>query len=218
MLVDARVERTEERQHLFPHTYAEVTPVRIGRIASVAKRTALGVGLDLGAVRSNQWTKEILGRGREHGKPLNGSAAEDSDQNGLGAILEVMPRRDESRRNPRGKVSQRGVASVAGAGLEVSSALDDKLDLVKRDAAGARELLGQCELQRRFRTQPVIDPARMQRDPRGRVRALSACGARHVREDIEQHLRVDASRTRHHDRAAIRDLRFVECLARERRE
>ena len=121
MFVDARVERTEEREHFFPHAYAEVTPIRIGGIAGVAQPTAFGVGLDLRTVRVNQGTKKVLGRGREHGKPLEGSSTKNADQNSLGAVLQVMPGRDKGGIQPRGDLAERSVPRVASASLEVAA-------------------------------------------------------------------------------------------------
>lgn len=87
---------------------------------------------------------------------------------------------------------------------------------MKRDPAGARELLGERELVSGLGTQAVVYSAGKKPKPRRRVRAFPACGVRNVREDVEQHLRVDASRARHQDRAAIRDVGVVERATRER--
>lgn len=98
MIDDPRVERTEERQHLFPNAYAEVTAVAVRGIERVAEVALPRMGFDVCAGGSNKWTEEVLGRGREHRKPLDGSAAHDAHEDCLGTVLELMPRSDVGRR------------------------------------------------------------------------------------------------------------------------
>lgn len=101
VLVNSRVEGAEQRQNLLAHTHAEMPPIEVRGIARETKAAPHGVLFDLGTMRSNQGTKKVLGRGREHGKSLDGSAAQNSDHYGLGAVLEMMPCRDKRGRQGR---------------------------------------------------------------------------------------------------------------------
>lgn len=94
---DAGVERTEEGEHLFPNAYAKVTAVDVGRVDCVAEVAFPGVGFDVGTGRSDERTEKVIGRGREHRKPLHRGTAKDANEDGLGAVLELMPGCEERR-------------------------------------------------------------------------------------------------------------------------
>ena len=161
---DVWAEGFEEGEELASNPHPEVTRVCVGWIA----RERDGVPGDVredGAVRRAEErtgpreTRERRG-GRAWGKRREtewARAAEESEEDRLGAIVGVVTGGDDACGDRRGGGLERVVASLPRACLNVSPFFDIDHRARERDDEGAREFLRSVQLPRSFGPQSVIN-------------------------------------------------------------
>ena len=117
------------------------------------------VGVDVGAPRADHGPDAVAAAGGEHGQVADvASAAHETHDDGLGAVVGVMPCSDTLGaifgRMP--KPLKAAPASGARAGLQVTSGLDRDARSVEGHIERARKALGAVELRPCLGAQPMV--------------------------------------------------------------
>ena len=140
-VVDVRVLGAQEREHAVAHADTQVAIVAVHRVVDDGERVARDVGVDVGAVHAEQRARDEASAGWNPGQAGEPGAAQEAHQHGLDLIAARVA--DEERRGlaSGGDAVERGVARVAGGGLERAGAAVD-LDGDRHE--GAAPLLRQA--------------------------------------------------------------------------
>ena len=115
---------------------------------------------DVGATGAEHRPDEVARTRREAGEAARARASEQPEQDGLGAVVGVMGRRDRVGRDVRCGATKRGRAGVSRSRLEISALGHVHLRHRERDLEIASERRGQRELVASLASQPVVHPVR----------------------------------------------------------
>jgi len=169
--------------------------IAIRRVDGEGDRVTLEVGVDVGATSAQEGADPIAGARREHGQPARARAAEQSEEERLGAIVGVVGRREERALRGIRRRPKRCVARGAGSSLEIPPERDRDECPREGDVARPRERFGEIELRGGGLTQTVVDAMRDD----GEI----AVGAE-PSEHVDERHRIGAAADRDEDARALR--------------
>jgi len=196
VLHDTWVQAFEGGQDFLPDPDAQKARVAVRGVEAVRYAMPANVGVDVASPGLEHRADAVPVAGREHGEAASGRAAEDTNEERLGPVIRVVPRRD-----PRGACGARG--GLEGVPprrprprLEVAAGVDVDARASERNVELLGERGGSVELQGCFGSQAVVNP--MGKQAKAQLAAQSG-------EHMEQGHRVGAPADSDQHRRAARE-------------
>jgi hypothetical protein len=156
VLDDGGGELPQHRDQVEPHPNPQESPILVRGIVCIWNSVASEVPNHVRFPGSDHRPDAVSVLGGKHGEPYRRGAVQESDEDGLRAIVGVVSRCDAARRGLSCGLLEGGTARVAGSGLEVCPCSDVHSATPERHAEPFGERFRQIELAASLRAEAVI--------------------------------------------------------------
>ena len=180
MLDDGGGELLQQRDQLEPHPNPQESPILVRGIVCERNSVTSEVSNHVRFPGSDHRPDAVSVLGGKHGEPRRCGAVQESDEDGLRAIVGVVGRCDAARRGLGCGLLEGGTARVAGSGLEVCPCSDVYPATPERHAEPFGKRFRQIELAAGLRTEAVIHAVGYEGQPESSERGSRAHGGAHT--------------------------------------
>ena len=193
MLHDPGAQPFQGRHELLADAHPQKAGIPVGRVDAVGDAVAGNVRIHVAPAGVQHWADPVAVLDGHDREAARARSPDDTHEHGLGAVVRVMAGGDSIGAGPRTGRTEGLPSNRSGARLQVAAGGDRHAGARERNVERSSEALGDVQLGRRLRTQPVVHPVGEEPE---RI-ALAK-----PRQDVEERHRIRPTADGHEHRGA----------------